>query len=629
MCGIAGIVSDTPAELSGAMREMRERLIHRGPDSAGEYLHPCAALGVRRLSIIDLVTGEMPQSNEDGTVWTVFNGEIYNFRELRDELASRGHRFKTASSDTEVIVHLYEELGERFVERIDGMFAIAVWDTRRQVLVLARDRLGKKPLLYSERAGRLTFASEHHALLAGLASRPEVDRSAIALYLRLGYVPAPLDAFTGVRKLPPGHVLVWQAGRSSVSRYWGLPAPGSLRIGETEAVEEVRRLLDQAVARRLVADVPVGAFLSGGVDSSGVVASMARLSSRVRTFSIGFEEAAYSELPHARRIAERYATEHHEFIVRPEGVSILPLLARHYGEPFADSSAVPTFHLSRLTREHVTVALNGDGGDELFAGYDRYFAMRLASFLDRIPRAVAGPLLSGAARLLPDSIVPTDRRRRARRFLLAAALPTRERYLRWLGLFDAGELRELAAPDLLAAGPRPATPFDTFVVDGRDPVASAQALDLQLYLPDDLLAKVDIASMANSLEVRSPFLDRELVEFAVALPTALKLRGAERKYLLKKALADRVPAENMYRRKQGFAAPVGAWFRGDLRAFTEDLLLSDRARARGYFRPERLERLVREHTSGTVDHQHKVWALLMLELWHRELVDVPRAAAAA
>ena len=629
MCGIAGIVSTSPEDLGGGMRAMRDRLVHRGPDSAGEFVDQHAALGVRRLRIIDLATGEMPQSNEDATVWTVFNGEIYNFRELREELAARGHRFKTASSDTEVIVHLYEELGERFVERIDGMFAIAVWDTRQRTLVLARDRLGKKPLLYAESAGRIAFASEHDALLRGLERVPPVDRAAIALYLRLGYVPAPLDAFSGVRKLPPAHVLAWRDGRTTVQRYWAPPRPGTLRISEQEAILEVRRLLDQAVSQRLVADVPIGAFLSGGVDSSGVVATMARLTATVRTFSIGFEEAGYSELPHARRIAERYGTEHHEFIVRPDGVSILPLLARHFGEPFADSSAVPTYYLSRLTREHVTVALNGDGGDELFAGYDRYFAMKLASSLDRIPRAVAAPLLAGAARLLPDSLVPTDRRRRTKRFLLAAAMPSRERYLRWLGLFDAAELRELAVPELLVAGPRVPTAFDTFEVDGHDPVASAQGLDLRLYLPDDLLTKVDVASMANSLEVRSPFLDRELVEFAVALPSALKLHGSERKYLLKKALEDRVPAENMYRRKQGFAAPIGAWFRGDLRAFTEDTLLSAAARSRGYFRPERLERLVREHTTGKGDHQHKVWALLMLELWHRELIDAPRAEAAA
>ena len=629
MCGIAGIVSSGPEDLGGGMRAMRDRLVHRGPDSAGEFVDQHAALGVRRLRIIDLVTGEMPQSNEDGTVWTVFNGEIYNFRELRDELAAGGHRFKTASSDTEVIVHLYEDLGERFVERIDGMFAIAVWDSRRRTLVLARDRLGKKPLLYSESAGRLAFASEHDALLRGLGCVPPVDPAAIALYLRLGYVPAPLDAFTGVHKLPPAHVLVWRDGRTAVRRYWAPPETGTLKIGEEEAILEVRRLLDRAVSRRLVADVPVGAFLSGGVDSSGVVATMARLTATVRTFSIGFDEGGYSELPHARRIAERYGTEHHEFVVRPDAVSILPLLARHYGEPFADSSAVPTYYLSKLTREHVTVALNGDGGDELFAGYDRYFAVRLASSLDRIPRAIATPLLSGAARLLPDSLVPTGRRRRAKRFLLAAAMPSRERYLRWLGLFDAAELRDLVVPELLAAVPRERTAFDTFEMNGHDPVAAAQALDLQLYLPDDLLAKVDIASMANSLEVRSPFLDRELVEFVVALPTALKLHGAERKYLLKKALADRVPAENMYRRKQGFAAPIGAWFRGDLRTFTEDTLLSAAARSRGYFRADRLERLVREHTEGTVDHQHKIWALLMLELWHREFVDAPLAAAAA
>ncbi|MDQ2943606.1 MAG: asparagine synthase (glutamine-hydrolyzing), partial [Candidatus Dormibacteraeota bacterium] len=392
MCGIAGAAGVQPRDRSAAMRAMRDRLIHRGPDSGGEFGDNNTALGIRRLRIIDLVTGDQPQANEDGTVWTVFNGEIYNFRELRDELRAKGHTFANLS-DTEVIVHLYEEHGDRFAERLEGMFALAVWDSKTRTLVLARDRLGKKPLLYHESDGEIIFASEHHALLAALPGPPEVDLQAIGLYLRLGFVPAPMDAFAGVRKLLPAHVLVWRDGRSSIRRYWAPPAPGTLRITEQEATVELRRLLSLAVSRRLVADVPLGAFLSGGVDSSAVVATMASLTSKVRTFAIGFEEPEFSELAHARRIAEKFGTEHHEFVLRPIDLDILPLLVRHYGEPYADSSAVPTYHLSKLTRQSVTVALNGDGGDELFAGYDRYLAVRLAATLDRIPASVRQPVL--------------------------------------------------------------------------------------------------------------------------------------------------------------------------------------------------------------------------------------------
>jgi asparagine synthase (glutamine-hydrolysing) len=623
MCGIAGVAAVEGSANATVMREMRDRLVHRGPDSGGEYVDEHVALGVRRLKIIDLLTGDQPQANETRSVWTVFNGEIYNFHELREELAGRGHRLATAS-DTEVIVHLYEEVGWRFVERLDGMFALAVWDTRTKTLVLARDRLGKKPLLYREANGTIHFASEHQALLAGLGRRPGVDPDAIRLYLRLGFVPAPRDAFAGVRKLAPAHVLVWRDGRSTLHRYWSTPAPGTLRIDEGDAIQELRRLLTRAVARRLVSDVPVGAFLSGGVDSSAVVATMAALSSKVRTFTIGFREAEFSELAYARDVAERFGTEHREFVVGPGEVDVLPALVRHYGEPYADSSAVPTYFLSKLTRDHVTVALSGDGGDELFAGYERYFAVRLASSLDRLPALVRVPALGAAARLLPDSVSPFSPLRRARRFLQAAALPPRERYLRWLGVFDGEQLARLLSPEfarVTADAERVGELAREDGFTGPDPVAAAQALDLGLYLPDDLLVKVDIASMANSLEVRCPFLDRELVEFAVRLPTSLKMRGAERKYLVKRAFEGTMPAANLHRRKQGFGVPIGAWFRGDLRHYAEDILLSANALGRGYFRRAELEELVRAHTAGAEDHTHRVWALLFLELWHREFVD--------
>jgi asparagine synthase (glutamine-hydrolysing) len=629
MCGIAGSAGLEARDRAPAMRAMRERLIHRGPDSGGEHVDEHVALGVRRLRVIDLLTGDMPIANEDGTVWVVCNGEIYNYRELREELHAKGHRFNT-SSDTEVIVHLYEEHGEGFVERIEGMFAISLWDARTRTLVLARDRMGKKPLLYAEIGGDILWASEHSALLESLTS-VSVELSAVRLYLRLGYVPAPGDAFTGIRKLLPAHVLVWREGQSRIRPYWSPPAPATLRIGEREAVTELRRLIDRAVARRLVADVPIGAFLSGGVDSSVVVASMASQATRVRTFTIAFTENEYSEAPYARAIANRFGTEHHEFVVRPLDVGVITDLVRHYGEPYADSSALPTYFLSRVTRQHVTVALNGDGGDEIFAGYERYFASSLAARFDAVPAPLRAAVARAVGALLPATLSPRSRSRRARRFLDAVALRPTERYLQWVGVFDAVTLDGLLAPEFAAATDPAESAFvrDSSAGLPRGPVAAAQYHDLAHYLPEDLLVKVDIASMANSLEVRSPLLDRELVEFALRLPMELKIRGGERKYLLKKAFDGVLPRENMYRRKQGFALPIGEWFRGELRGLVLDTVLSTEARTRGYFRTDALERLVHDHVEGRADHTHRLWALLMLELWHREVVSMTRRAVAA
>lgn len=583
-----------------------------------------AALGIRRLNVIDLVTGDQPQANEDRTVWTIFNGEIYNFADLRDRLTRRGHRLVTAS-DTETIVHLYEDHGEGFVEHLEGMFAIAVWDAARRKLVLARDRMGKKPLLYWERHGELAFASEHWALLASLPERPEVAFSAIRQYLRLGFVPAPHDAFEGVRKIPPGHLLVWSDGQTRLRRYWHPPAAGELlAITEAEAAAELRRLFDNAVRRRLVADVPIGALLSGGVDSSAVVATMARLSAKVRTFTIDFAESDYSESLHARRIAQRFGTEHHEFAVRPSAMDVLPLLVRHYGEPFADSSAVPTYYVSELTRQYVTVALNGDGGDELFAGYERYQAVRVAAMLDQLPAWVRRPPMTLLGRTLRDSASPSSRLRRLRRFASAAMVEPGERYLRWVGVFDRDTLDPLLDKDFSAHTQGAESDLVERVGEAftrAEPIDAAQRVDLQLYLPDDLLVKADIASMANSLELRSPFLDREIVEFAMRLPLNLRIRGSDRKYLIKRAFADVVPRENMYRRKQGFAVPIGAWFKAELRDLLRDTLCSQRARGRGYFNPEQIARLVDDHIASRADHAHRLWALLVLELWHREFID--------
>jgi asparagine synthase (glutamine-hydrolysing) len=621
MCGIAGIAGVAAADRRDRTTRMRELIRHRGPDAAGAHDDPLVSLAIRRLRIIDLATGDQPQSNENGTVWTVFNGEIYNFRELRTALAARGHRLATAS-DTEVIVHLYEDLGERFVERLEGMFALAVWDQVERRLILARDRMGKKPLLYTEVDGELIFSSEHRSLLAGLPYRPAVDGDAIRAYLRLGYVPAPMDAFAGVRKLLPAHYLVWESGRSRVERYWSPPPSGTSTFTDEQAASELRRVLDRAVARRLVADVPLGAFLSGGVDSSAIVATMAGLSANVKTFSIGFEDETYSELAHARRIAERFGTSHHEFVVRPLEADVVPLLVRHYGEPYADSSSIPTFHLSRVTRGHVTVALAGDGGDELFAGYDRYRAALLASRFDRIPKVVREVTFGSAARVLSRSSSPKTLANRALRYARVAVLEPTARYLSWAGIFDPLQLNVLLAPAFAERTRRADRALES---DGHrfgdDPVSAAQLLDLRLYLPDDLLVKVDIASMANSLEVRAPFLDREMVEFAVRLPADQKLRGNTSKYILKRAFAGVVPAENLHRAKMGFSVPLASWLRNELRDLALDTTISERARRREFFRADAVRRLVDEHMSRRADHAARIWALVMLELWHREFVD--------
>ena len=599
------------------MRAMRDAITHRGPDSAGEHLEPNVALGVRRLRIIDLATGDQPQCDEARSVWVVFNGEIWNYESLRDELLAKGHRFATRS-DTEVLVHLYEEHGDDFVERLDGMFAFAVWDAKAHKLILARDRLGKKPLLYSVADGELYFASEHQALLAGLPSRPGGDRRAIGLYLRLGYVPAPFDAFAGVAKLLPAEQLIWRDGAISRRRYWSQPRD-TIEVSDGEAIHTVRRLFDRAVAKRLMADVPLGAFLSGGVDSSILVASMAAQSSHVRTFTIGFDELDYSEVAHARRIAERFGTEHHELVVRPDTLGILPMLVRHYGEPYADSSAVPTYYLAQLARGHVTVALGGDGGDELFGGYQRYQAARAAAALDLVPAVLRRGAVATLATVLPGGGSERSAAARARRFLRGAAGDPVGRYLDWVGVFDHAWLDAASTPDFRAdvRGAEGELRARAEALPG-DAAQRAQRLDLELYLPDDLLVKVDIASMACSLEVRAPFLDRELVEYAVRLPTRLKIRGRTGKWVLREAFADVLPPENASRAKQGFGLPIGAWLRTSLRPLLDDVVLSSSALGRGYLEPSAVRRLAAEHLRG-VDHTHRLWSLIMLELWHRDM----------
>jgi asparagine synthase (glutamine-hydrolysing) len=599
---------------------------HRGPDASGEWSDGTCALGHRRLAIIDLSeAGRQPMGNEGGTIQVTFNGEIYNFVALRRELRGLGHRFRTRT-DTEVIVHAYERWGTRCVERLRGMFAFAVWDRRRRRLFLARDRVGKKPLFYTRQADRFLFASELQGLLVDPAVPREVDFAALDAYLSYGYIPAPATAFLGVAKLPPAHWLTLDlrsgAAEVHLERYWALGYGSPLRVTEAEACEAIREKLTEAVRLRMVSDVPLGAFLSGGIDSSIVVGLMAGLSDRpVRTFSIGFDEAAYNETDQARRVAERWGTDHHPLVVRPDALAVVGALARHFGEPYADSSAVPTYYVSKLTRESVTVALTGDGGDESFAGYDRYLAVRLAGRIGRVPglRRAATAL----SRALPDSTDPWDRVRRARRFLASLGQPAERRYARWLTYFRPEAKDRLCTEDFRRrVGPAASAPWLESLfggTNGLDPVDAAMSVDVRSYLPYDLLVKADITSMANSLEARSPFLDHEVMELAARLPARFKLRGRTSKFLLKRAFGDLLPAENVRRPKMGFGVPLGRWFRGPLRALLCDTVLSREAAGRGYFRPREVQRLVDLHLEGRADHSFQLWNLLMLELWHREV----------
>jgi len=626
MCGIAGIVSQSSdLELIGSMTEA---MSHRGPDGSGTWSDGLCCLGHRRLAIIDLsVKGRQPLCNENETVWIVFNGEIYNFQELRAELEHLCHKFNS-HTDTEVIVHAYEQWGTDCVKRLRGMFAFAIWDRQKRRLFLARDRVGKKPLYYANTGRCFVFASELQALLQNPEVQREADWEGVDAYLSWGYVPAPLTGFKNVLKLPPAHFLVLDVGpdniKTQVEDYWDLQYSPKFRMTEAEAGEQLREKLTEAVRYRLISDVPLGAFLSGGIDSSIVVGLMAEIAgTRVKTFSIGFDDNDYNELRFARAIAERWGTDHTELIVKPDELAVLPKLVRHYGEPYADSSAIPTFYVSKITRSGVTVALNGDGGDESFAGYDRYAATRIADKMGSF--RLFSSATAVLARLLPDSIDPKNRVRRAKRFLLVAHEERPLRYANWVSYFTPAAKRELYSPcfwEAVAAKNRQRWMEDLWKeVGGLDSVDAAMAVDIKSYLPYDLLPKVDIAAMANSLEARSPFLDHEVMEFAARLPGHLKLRGRQSKYLLKKIFADLLPAENIRRRKMGFGVPIARWLRTSSRALLQDTLLSHRAREREYFKPERVDSLVREHLTERADHSFQLWNLLMLELWQQEFVD--------
>jgi asparagine synthase (glutamine-hydrolysing) len=611
------------------LERMVGALTHRGPDDEGLWLDADVGLGMRRLSIIDLAGGRQPMINEEGNLHVVFNGEIYNHRELRQGLETQGHRFRTRS-DTEAILHGYETWGTRVVERLRGMFAFALWDAPRKTLLLARDRLGKKPLYYWHREGVFLFASEIKALFCRPAIRRALDWDAFHHYLAFGYTPADRSIFAGIAKLPPGYTATLHDGILTLQAYWSLPSgmPRSgLPVSADEAAARVHHELREAVRLRLESDVPLGVFLSGGIDSSAVVACMREVTSGpIATFSVGFgpEVSTFDERPYARRVAEQFATDHHEEVLEPKVVEILPAIIRHFDEPFADSSAIPTFAVAQATARHVKVALSGIGGDETFAGYPRYLGLRLSEQYARLPGWLRSVPAAIAPRIIRESEASRNLGDWVRRFMTGTEVPPPDRYIGWTRFFSEAELRQLATPALLAHwGADPILRHRAvFAAHGHgDPVDGAFRIDLATYLPDDLLVMADRMSMAHSLELRAPYCDHRLIEASLALSPSLKLPRFRLKGLLKLAFADALPREVLSHPKQGFMIPLSRWLRTDLRDTMEDLLAPKRIEARGLFVPASVERLKLEHLSATRSHSDRLWTLMMAELWMREYLD--------
>jgi asparagine synthase (glutamine-hydrolysing) len=625
MCGIFGILAldGSPGPVD-ALRAMGRVTMHRGPDDQGTYSDGPLAFGMRRLSIIDVAGGHQPLSNEDQTVWLVANGEIYNYRELRAELVAQGHRFRT-ESDCETILHLYEQHGDDFVTRLNGMFGFALWDARRKRLLVGRDRLGIKPIYLWQDGRRIAFASEAKALLTLSGVSAAIDPGALQSYLALGYVPSPQSMFRGIRKLPPASLLAIEGRTSEERRYWRVPSDVDRSLSAQDWIERVRERLAKSVQMQMVSDVPIGAFLSGGIDSSAVVAHMSKASDTpIKTYSIGFgggsAEAFYNELPYARRVAELFGTDHHEIIVKPDVVALLPRLLWHLDEPIADTAFITTYLVSEFARRQVTVILSGVGGDELFGGYRRYLGNHYQGYFDRLPRGVrrAASALSG--------VLPSDRHspllnamRLAKGFLATASLPFEERYRSYVQCFSddlAAELtrdrREMECDPLGSA---------FLVAQSDDDLNRMLTVDAETQLPDDLLLLTDKMSMAVSLECRVPLLDHEVVELAARIPQDIKIRGGRLKHVLKAALADVLPQEILERKKRGFGTPMGAWLKGDLAPLVRDVLSEDAITARGLFRPAAVARLIAEHGANRVDGTDQLLALLNLEIWARIYLD--------
>lgn len=638
MCGIVAIVERDPARpvARADIEGMVRTLVHRGPDDEGTVVLPGVALGMRRLSIVDVEGGQQPFSNEDESIWLVANGEIYNCQPLRADLVARGHRFRS-QSDVEVLVHLYEEYGVRFLERVKGMFALAIWDGRTRTLLAARDRAGEKPLCYCQTPGGLRLASEMKALL----SRPDVPRrldvEGLDQFLTYEYIIAPRTIFADIKKLPAGHYLVWKGGEVAVERYWDVTRVELLPWSAPDAAAALRETLARAVASQMMADVPIGAFLSGGIDSSAVVAFMHGAAGGrggpLNTFSMGFADGSYNELPYAREVAEQFGTRHREGLVTPDLADLFERLVVHLDEPFADVSLFPTFLVSRMAREHVTVALTGDGGDELFGGYDTYAAQRLAQRLERLAPRQAFSVLDRLVSLWPPGEKKKGLVNKVRRFLHGLThAPAAIGHYRWMTFLDPASKRGLYGPALQTA----LTATDVYApvrdrlrgLSGDDWLNRQLFADLSIYLADDILVKVDRMSMATSLETRAPFLDVDVMELAFSFPGDLKLRGGVRKFVLKQAMHGVLPPRVLTRAKEGFSIPMKNWLRGELAPLMRDLLSPERVRDRGLFSPGAVETLMKEHGAGTENHAHVLFALMVFERWADSFLSGPAVTSA-
>ena len=627
MCGICGIVDSAGRAVdSAALRRLNAAIAHRGPDGDGYFEKTGTSLAMRRLAIIDVAGGDQPIFNEDKSLAIVYNGECYNYQELRQRLDKKGHQFRT-NSDTECIVHLYEDHGDDCLQYLRGMFALALWDENRQRLLIARDRLGKKPIHYSVMDGKLYFASELRALLGVLPRRPEIDLQAIDDYLSLQYIPEPHTAYKGVYKLPAAHRLIWERGNLKVERYWDLSYEPKHTTSEGQLIEELRAIAGDSVRMRLISEVPLGAHLSGGLDSSIVLALMAQASAGpVKTFSVGFEETNFSELPYARAVAERYATDHHEFTLAFGDIpATMELLLQHFGEPFADPSALPLYHLSKLTRQHVTVALNGDGGDESFAGYQRYWLDAYADNYLRLPGLVTRRLVPTIAGALPDRgdrPVGSSFSNGIKRLPQLNDVDPRASLLRWSSYFSVRQKSSLWQPNHAALLDLRRAEHDLANIYTNGPARNrldrTLYADIKSYLAGCLLVKADRMTMASSLEGRSPFLDHVFVEWAARLPVHYKLKGRQGKVLLRKAFANMLPPEVLTHGKQGFGIPVGAWLRGSLAAWTRETLLAPENSLAEWFQRDAMVKLIAEHQAGKQDHGKRLWALACLALWARQ-----------
>jgi asparagine synthase (glutamine-hydrolysing) len=619
MCGICGVVRNDSQQVERSLVEkMNSRLTHRGPDGEGYFFSSGVGLGMRRLAVIDLNTGDQPISNEDETIWIVFNGEIFNYQKLRSDLEKGGHTLKT-QSDTECIAHLYEEHGDDCVNFLRGQFAFAIWDTENERLFVARDRLGQKPFYYMVRQGHFYFSSELSGLLSIVGATPEISLPALDLYLSLQYIPEPLTPYKGIYKLPAAHVLRYDRKGVYISPYWQLEYEPKNSPSEPELMEELRIILSESVKMRMISDVPLGAHLSGGIDSSIVVALMAEASSLpVKTFSVGFEESSFSELGYARALADRYQTDHHEFTMTYGDIpTTLEILLDHFGEPIADPSAIPLYHLSKMTREFVTVALNGDGGDEAFAGYQRYWLDPYANLYNRMPQMLTERLVPFLVQKLPDrqdQPIGTGLVNGLKRLGQISTIDSRASILRWGSYFSPQWKKRLWKVPLEDQA-------ESYLTDLFD---SAQAVnfldrtlstDIHAYLSGDLLVKADRMTMASSLEGRSPFLDHKLAEWAARLPKRMKVRGFTGKYLLRKAFADKLPSDILDRGKQGFGIPVGSWFRGPLAGWAREILLDGGSLITEWFKPQEIQKILDDHQSARENHGKRIYALIMLALW--------------